>query len=524
MINILRTPDDLQIICEGANTDAVTELKLNGDKLELYITANESKPKFIVLRWNHKTTEPTRIMGDKWERGYSDMSWHSLNGEIFMPWYFLGSNGRDTVGCGIMTGANSFVSFQQDASGVTAWVDVRCGAMGVELGGRKLHACTFVCKEYKDTKEFTAAVDFCKLMCPNPMLPKEPVYGSNNWYYAYGKSSYEKIMTDAKLIAELAGQNKNKPFMVIDDGWQPNSCDGPWIANEAYGDMKKVADDFKALGVKPGIWFRPLLDKEARENHPEWLIDRPAETPALDPSRPEVKEYLRNILRKIKDWGYELVKHDFSTFDMFGDYGYSLNGMITNKKNWSFYDKTKTSAEIVLDLYKLIREELDGVVIIGCNTVSHLAAGLVEIQRTGDDTSGKRWSRTRALGLNSLAFRMCQNNTFYKVDADCVGVLRQYIDWKLNKQWLDILSKSGSPLFVSLQPEALTEEMKKDLIEAFKRNSVQTDTAEPLDWTWNNTPQTWLINGEVTEYDFIMDSYPDLLTFNTQPFWDPFTA
>ena len=178
----------------------------------------------------------------------------------------------------------------------------------------------------------------------------------------------------------------------------------------------------------------------------------------------------------------------------------------------------------MLDFYRLIREELKDVIIIGCNTISHLAAGLVEIQRTGDDTSGKRWSRTRALGINSLAFRMCQNNTFYKVDADCVGVLRQYIDWKLNRQWLDILAKSGSPLFVSLQPEAVTEEMKKDLIEAFSRNSKQTDIAEPLDWTWNNTPQTWLINGEVTKYDFIMDSYPDLLTFNTQPFWDPFTV
>lgn len=522
MINILRQPDDLQVICQNTNTDVVVDVSLNGRQLDLTVTANESKPKFIVLRWNGRVSEPTRVMGDKWERGYSDMSWHSLNGEIFMPWYFIASNGKDTACYGVKVQPNSFVSFQHDASGITAWVDVRCGAEGVALDGRTLNAASFVCKEYPNTKEFAAACDFCKIMSSNPVLPKEPVYGSNNWYYAYGKSSYEKIMTDAKLIAELSSQNKNKPFMVIDDGWQPNACDGPWVANEAFGDMKKVADGFKALGVKPGIWFRPLLDKEARENHPEWVMNQPG-AKALDPSHPEVKEYLREVLRRIKGWGYRLVKHDFSTYDMFGDFGYDLNGMITIKKNWSFYDKTKTSAEIVLDFYKLIREELEGVVIIGCCTITHLAAGLVEIQRTGDDTSGKRWSRTRALGVNSLAFRMCQNNAFYKVDADCVGVLRNYIDWKLNRQWLDLLAKSGSPLFVSLQPEAVTEEMKKDLIEAFAVNSVQTDVAEPLDWTYNNTPQTWLINGKVTEYDFIMDSYPDLLEKNTQPFWDPYT-
>ncbi len=52
-----------------------------------------------------------------------------------MPWYFLANSGDKTVGCGVMTGANSFVSFQCDASGCTAWFDVRCGDTGVRLNG-----------------------------------------------------------------------------------------------------------------------------------------------------------------------------------------------------------------------------------------------------------------------------------------------------------------------------------------------------------------------------------------------------
>lgn len=533
MFDILRTPDDIRIICDNENTDAVVRTDLKEDRLDVWLCANQTHPKFICMRWNHRINKPTRIMGDKWERSYGDMEWHSLNGEIFMPWYFLANSGDKTVGCGVMVQPNSFVSFQCDASGVTAWLDVRCGAVGVELGGREMLVASVVCRHYEGISAFEAGKEFCKVMSPNPRLPKEPVYGSNNWYYAYGNSSFDEIMTDADIIAELAGQNENKPFMVIDDGWEENSVVGPWRPNEKYGDMKNVAKEFKKKGLKAGLWFRPLHDKEAEMTHPEWRLKKAEQGSGsadwvkneqgewlgyLDPSHPEVKKYLWDTVTQIKEWGFELIKHDFSTYDMFDYFGDTLNGQIAITKEWSFYDKSKTSAEIVLDFYRLLREAAGDMVIIGCNTVSHLCAGLVELYRSGDDTSGREWSRTRAYGVNTLAFRLCQNNAFYKVDADCVGILEDYIDWKLNRQWMDLLARSGSPLFVSIQPKALTEEMKKDLKQAFQVNSIQEDTAEPLDWLYNNQPQQWKINDETVEYDFVMDSYPLLLDKKIQPY------
>lgn len=532
MLNILRNPDDIRIYCEEAeNKDASVKIEINDRKLSVYITAQESRPRFICLRWNHKADKPTRIMGDKWERTYGDMEWHALNGEIFMPWYFLANSGDETVGCGVMTGCNSFVSFQCDSSGCTAWFDVRCGGTGVELDGRTLLAGIVVCEQYKGISAFKAAEHFCGVMCKNPRLPKEPVYGSNNWYYAYGESSRKEIMLDADIIAELAGENDNKPFMVIDDGWSVNRCAGPWKNNKKFGDMAEIAAEFKKKGVKPGIWFRPLHDIEAEEQHPDWRIKKlkgghtDINDPqsyylsTLDPTVPEFQQRLRQDIRNIRNWGYQLIKHDFSTYDLFGSFNDTLNGKITAEDGWSFQDKKKTSAEIVLDFYRLIREEAgEDMVIIGCNTVSHLSAGIFELFRTGDDTSGREWSRTRAYGVNTLAFRLCQNNSFYKADADCVGIIKDKIDWKLNRQWLDLLAKSGTPLFVSIQPEALTEEMKADLKEAFKINSVQNDIAEPLDWLYNNQPCKWSINGAEAEYDFVMDSYPELLARKIQPY------
>ena len=47
----------------------------------------------------------------------------------------------------------------------------------------------------------------------------------------------------------------------------------------------------------------------------------------------------------------------------------------------------------------------------------------MHIQRTGDDTSGKTWERTRVMGVNTLAFCLPQHGVFYEIDADCVGIM-----------------------------------------------------------------------------------------------------
>jgi len=52
-------------------------------------------------------------------------------------------------------------------------------------------------------------------------MPAAPIYGGNNWYYAYGENcSAKAIERDAGVLADLAGGHANRPFQVIDDGWQ----------------------------------------------------------------------------------------------------------------------------------------------------------------------------------------------------------------------------------------------------------------------------------------------------------------
>ncbi len=511
MTEIQRIPDILQVITENSEvTDAKVDFKVTANCLSIYLTAQKDRPRFISMRWKCKQMKRVSVMGDAWERLQSDAHFGPLNAERYLPWYFVVTDGQHTDACGVMVQPNSFVSFSIDSEGVNGWFDVRCGAKGVELDGRCLHVADIVCRHYDGITSFEALCDFCKVMSPHPILPKEPVYGGNNWYYAYGNSSAEEILSDATLLAEMTEDNVVKPFMVIDDCWQPERCSGPWVPNEKFADMGDLTQKLNDMGVRAGIWIRFLSNQKVFAEHPEYKIVKPNnDNTLLDPSREEVLEIVREDIARIKSWGFELIKHDYSSWDMFEKFGNVMNGTVEDRDDWAFFDTKRTSAEIVLNFYRTIRDACgEDVMVLGCNTFSHLCAGLVEINRTGDDTSGDNWDRTRTFGVNTLAFRMPQHNAFYAVDADCAGFLENKIPWELNKQWVDLLSKSGTPLFVSCPQGLLTEQQKAFMKQAYKQAEKQDTIAVPLDWEYNMDPCRWLIDGKEEVYDWTLDNIP----------------
>lgn len=489
-----------KIICDDAVTDAKVETNIKDNEMKISITALKDKPKFIELVWECEQNADTLVLGDAWERSYGNLEFRSFSAiDRYMPWYFIATDKNSCFAFGVKTGANSFVSFKCDKNSITAFIDCRNGGSGVHLNGRCVELATFIYKAYDSGDVFECLKDYCKTLCDNPILPDYRVYGGNNWYYAYGKSSYKDIMNDTLIQIELAKGIENKPFQVIDDCWQKKSCCGPWVANRKFKDMKKLADEIKQAGARPGIWVRLLRNKD-RAITKDMRILRKGKRTYLDPTNPKAQEYIKNDITRIKNWGYELLKHDFSTADLFGDYGGDLDNKITNIDDWHFYDKSKTNAEIVLDFYRLIKDTSGDMLIIGCNTISHLSAGLVHIYRTGDDTSGKEWERTRKMGVNTLAFRLAQNKAFYMCDADCVGILKKYIPWEKNKQWLHLLSYSETPLFISCNNK-ITDEMKADISVAYKAFN-EPHTIRPLDIFGTKTPVEWEIDGEKVVYNW----------------------
>lgn len=472
----------------------------------------------IRLRFAVRLPENTQILGDAMERGYGDLEWRGFVPERRMFWYFAAWHAASASGSGfgVETGAATFAHFNVDQGGYTLTLDTQNGGSGVCLETRELLAATVRgvdCPPAAGASAFKLLQALCKSLCPAPCLPRFPVYGGNNWYYAYGKSSHDQLVCDAALMASLAPHgSRNTPFMVIDDGWQPRADEGGAVGaphthgNSRFPDMPGLAQAMRQGGTRPGIWIRPLA---AAPGSPENLLlpaSRTDDSGAIAILDPSLGENLQTVAADIKrltdDWGYELIKHDFSTFDIFGRWGLAMADGYT-KPGWTFADNTRTTAEIVTGLYRTIRQAAGSALVLGCNTVGHLSAGLFELQRTGDDTSGREWERTRKMGINTLAFRMAQHDAFFAVDADCVGLMRgEPVGWSLNRQWLDLLARSGTPLFVSVDPDAVTGNIRTALIEAFALASVARPVAEPLDWLQTTCPREWNTGGEERVYDW----------------------
>jgi alpha-galactosidase len=479
-----------------------------GQELAVFVSAPKSRLTRLRLRWHGVFPAGCRFLGDAWERSYGDLEWRGLAGERLMPWYFLALSGAATHGYGVKTGAASICYWQADAGGVTLWLDVSNGGGGVELGERRLEAATVVARKGRAGESaLSAARAFCRVMCEKPLLAAQPIYGSNNWYYAYGQNtSAEATLKDAALMAELAPASvSNRPFVVIDMGWGAARDGAGPVAETTKGfpDMPGLAAKMKAAGVRPGIWTRPTLTTEKIAE--SWRLPPAGGRPkgaliTLDPSIPEALDYMAASVAAIRGWGYELIKHDYSTFDLTGRWGFEMGPELT-ASGWHFQNRAKTNAEIVLDLYRAIRKGAGDAVLIGCNTIGHLAAGLVEAQRIGDDTSGREWSRTRKMGVNTLAFRMAQHNTFFAADADCVPLTRE-IPWNLTRQWLDLVARSGTALFISADPAAVKEEHKPALKAALAAAARPIEPGAPLDWMETTFPERWRLEGKPVRYDW----------------------
>ncbi|MBE6885164.1 MAG: hypothetical protein E7487_11270 [Ruminococcaceae bacterium] len=512
----LRLPDLTTVCLENQTFELTDSLSFDGgfvsyeltDRLNIKLKSEKQGVRFVWLRWNESLRKDVKILGDAWERGYGDLEWRSVDPARRMPWYMAISNGTDSVrnyadrltecfGVGVLP--NALAQWLCDENSITLCLDVRNGCACTYLGTDILDCATVFFKEYETMSAFSALKNFCHVMSPAPLLADHVVYGSNNWYYAYGRSSHEEILSDSRFVKEMCTDADTIPYMVIDDGWQPNSVDAPWhIGNDRFPDMKRLAEEMKAIGVRPGIWVRYLVN--GRDDEPrkvdtfpeEWYSQRCSKT--LDPSHPGVLNYVAETTRRFIDWGYTLIKHDFSTYDIFGKWGFEFGEHMADG-NWCFHDRNKTTAQIIKNLYRTILDAANGALIIGCNAIGHLCAGLHHFNRTGDDTSGYEWARTRKMGVNTLAFRLVQNNAFYGADADCVGITGE-IDWKHNRQWLKLLSLSASPFFVSCKPNLPSDSEMQDLKTAFSLASRASDELIPLDWMETVTPQKYLLNGE----------------------------
>jgi alpha-galactosidase len=478
----------------------VVESTVEQDALVLTLAAPSTQIAAVHVRWQAEVTPDLRALGDAWERSYGDLGWRNLIPERVMPWYFATYDGVTCHGYGVKTGAAALCFWQLDPEGVSLWLNVTNGGDGVELGQRKLTMASVVTRRGVDGENALDAVAvLCRSMCAWASRPIMPIYGANDWCYSYGRSTAETILRDTEFIAELSPGGFARPFSVVDGGWSNGTA--------AWPDMGKLAREIKQRTARPGLWIRPL---EAPHDAARGLLlpdarfgekQERARELAYDPTHPEAQEKIRAKMREATGWGYEMVKHDFSTYDLLGQWGFEMGPQPT-LPGWSLHDRSRTNAEVIAGLYALLRDTAgERVLLDGCNTVGHLGQGIFDLQRTGDDTSGRQWERTRRMGVNTLAFRLPQHGAFYTLDADLVGIT-EAVPWEFNRQWLEVLAQSGTATMVSAGPPARGQEQRAALRQAFATVAAGGATARPLDWLETSTPERWQAGGAQKQWRY----------------------
>jgi alpha-galactosidase len=472
----------------------VVESNMGHHGLVLTLTSPSAPVAAIHVRWQARVTPELLTLGDAWERSYGNLGWRNLIPQRAMPWYFATYDGAICNGYGVKTDTRALCFWQLDSEGVSLWLNVTNGGNGVELGDRTLEMATVVShRGHKGESAMEAITALCGAMCARTSRRTSPIYGANDWCYSYGRSTTQSILRDTEFIVGLSPSGGVRPFSVIDGGWGNGT--------PAWPDMGKLAAEIKKRTARPGIWIRPL---EAPSDAGRELLlsdmrfgekkERAREL-AYDPTVPEAREKVKAKVREVTAWGYEMVKHDFSTYDLLGQWGFEMGPQPT-LPGWSLHDRSLTNAEAIADLYSLIRETAgEQVVLDGCNTVGHLGQGVFDLNRTGDDTSGRHWERTRRMGVNTAAFRLPQHGTFFTMDADLVGIT-EAIPWELNRQWLDLLARSGTATMVSPGPPARGREQQAALRAAFQIAAAGGLGAKPDDWMKNSAPEHWSSNAK----------------------------
>ncbi len=526
-INLLTPPDSVLFQFEDSpgRFEEADGRETHNERIDYTIAGNEGRItifpskrpiKRIKLRWRGDMSDCILVTGDALERLYastigtvakkamSSPVWTGIVSDRDMPWYFQAYDGEKLNCFGVKTGADAFCTFLCDESGITLWLDVRNGGGGVSLK-EPLLAARVVCRE-GNTEEtpFEASQAFCRMMCENPVMPKQPIFGANNWYWAYGNISHESVMTETDNLMDMCQDCSKKPYMIIDDGWQRGRYKtknrmsyngGPWdLVHEGFSSMAETAEAIHNKGANAGIWFRPLLTNIQVPYEWETPKIRDDRGVTLDPSNPDVLNMVYETTAMIRSWGYDLIKHDFTTLD-------TISRKNAEDGDWHFYDRSITNCTMLKNLYQTIQNAAGDAEVIGCNTIGHLCAGIHSVQRAAEDTSGRYFEYTRMHGCASF-IRLPQNGTFFSFDPDCAAFTRQ-VPFKENLDFLELAAITGSTTLASVVPGILKGDDMARIRKIYKIASDGGLGAVPVDWLSHNTPCRYkTASGEEYYYDW----------------------
>lgn len=321
---------------------------------------------------------------------------------------------------------------------------------------------------------------------------EHPPLGWCSWYAGYFADITEaevlKNLEHAALIPDLR-------YFQIDGGWESNVGTATTEIPEhdsakfPHG-MRWLAETIRSKGVKPGLWIRPFKGWGDSEGTPEW-----ARGPTLDISHPDARNWLSQLARRlVREWGYEYLKFDFVTYDLYGCWGMEL------PENKGRLGTVAGDTITNITAYRLALEALregagEECFLLGCNCLLAPAFGIVDGMRIGDDVSAADWERTVLMGAKSVAPLQFLHGNVWWNDPDCIMV-HEPMSFSEARLWNVFVSFTGGLPIVSSKLYELPEERREILA---KTLPVRHLHARPLSSDEEIPPIWWASMGEGDE-------------------------
>lgn len=217
--------------------------------------------------------------------------------------------------------------------------------------------------------------------------------GWSSWYQYFWRVNPKDVLSNLDLAAR-----QHLDVLQIDDGYQ--AAIGDWLATNPRWNVgtASVAAQVHARGMEAGIWTAPFLagsNSRLLRDHPDWLAGSPRRpsTPlramynpvawggwayALDTTRPQVLDYLRDTFSGLASQGFDYYKIDFC-------YAATLPGARNESERY-------TRAQGLRAGLDAIREAIgEDRFLLGCGCPLGPAVGVVDAMRVSPDVA-PRWS------------------------------------------------------------------------------------------------------------------------------------
>jgi hypothetical protein len=241
--------------------------------------------------------------------------------------------------------------------------------------------------------------------------------GWNSWDYFTGSISRDDVLTNMDKLQAIMPPAPDR-VVVIDEGWETRW--GEWQANARFPDgMKQLASQIRDAGYRPGIWTAPLMMSvfsPVYRLHPDWFArDEQGEVVTyrlaygtmafLDPTHPQVQDWLHALFTGLRADGYTYFKVDFTQMllpcNQFSDPGVASGGAIRHA-------------------YQVIRDAIGDAYLLSCGAPYEQVIGLADAIRTTGDILNF-WSHV-LVNANALSVRWWMHRNLWQSDPDFLVV------------------------------------------------------------------------------------------------------